>query len=246
MDCIERRRNASCDRTTADWRTVAASCAGAFRGEVPNGGTCYLAVECRDGDCPVNPCSVDTCCSHTCVDVPEPAHRGESCAGRPCVDGSFCNEFQICTALVAAGGACSSWEQCSYGLYCNGSVCANTPGRGEPCSEEICENWFGDRCLPASGTCEPLAAAGEPCEWSTDCQLPLLCEASICSDPPEVGEPCVDSGFCRVGAYCSGGICVAQQANGEPCAGGLECKTLFCDGATATSLGTCADTRPCE
>ncbi len=243
--CIERRRNASCDRTSADWRTIAASCAPAFRGEVPTGGVCYLDAECRDSACPARNCSEPRCCARTCAEQPRPAQRGESCSERPCVEGNFCNDFQVCTELLPAGSMCNLFFDCAYGLSCDGGVCENPPGRGESCVDGGCENWFGDRCAPASGTCERLATAGEPCVWGADCQLPFLCVSSVCVDPPEAGESCAEGVFCRSNAYCNGSVCVARRAEGEFCDSALECQTGHCDGATASASGICAKPPTC-
>jgi hypothetical protein len=241
-DCIERRRTASCDRTSADWRRSSAGCAAAFDGEVSNGGQCYLDAECRSGECAVGACS-ESCCVGTCFDVLAPAHIGESCAERGCVDGAFCDRNdpnQVCKALRPAGSPCGNHDECGYGLSCSEGTCVDTPARGEPCSTApFCENWFGDVCSSASGTCEPLPVVGGLCRFNNDCQAPLVCNASVCAAPPDAGEPCLDR-ICGAGTYCAAGTCATQSPEGALCTVGDECTTFWCDDTGhCTSPPTC-------
>jgi hypothetical protein len=101
-------------------------------------------------------------------------------------------------------------------------------GRGAPCRPAgvdpvvafNVECSAGLRCDAADGcdgTCEPLAAEGEPCIYR-ECADGLHCEGRVCRPPGGLGESCsllLDD--CAAGTQCVLGRCEVPVAPGEPC-----------------------------
>ncbi len=244
--CLDALRGASCDVTDADNRADVPACEEIFRGTVADGGECFDDDECLSDSCNIPDCGM-ACCAGVCdptVAIPPPAAVGQSCAQVDCVDGAFCSETNICTALIAVGSPCSGGGECTYGAYCTeAGTCADAPGRGQPCPDGECSD-IGDRCdttLPAP-TCVALSKRGDACpegfEGLFACQAPYRCDptALTCGDPPAVGAACTF--FCAAGAFCNDAdVCEATKADGQPCTGSNECgNDSFCDQELTTPV----------
>jgi hypothetical protein len=242
--CVDERRYAACDRTTADWR-AAGACAEVFAGRVEMGGDCLADAECCSGAC-LRGHNTNACAFGTCVE-PQPQIRvGEPCSfSRYCVDGAYCDGVGfVCAPLKPQGAACDSQEECAFGTYCENGTCVSTPGRGEACPEESCGNWLGDRCDPQSGTCVALGRVGGSCDYDSQCQVPLTCRDGTCAELPGVGQPCFDV-FCALDAFCDAGVCVARRSEGEPCAWSGECLRSSCIKPSSGEPGVCGPPPPC-
>ena len=237
--CLDALRGASCDVTDADNRADVPACEEIFRGTVADGGVCFDDDECLSDSCSIPDCGM-ACCAGVCdptVAITPPAAIGQSCLQVNCVDGAFCDDADICIALLPVGSQCDGGGQCTYGLYCSESgTCADAPGRGQPCPDGECSD-IGDRCDTAIAvpTCVALAKRGEACPPGSAglfaCQSPLRCSetAMICEAPPAVGAACTF--FCAAGAFCNDAdVCEAIKADGQPCTSSNECgNDSFCD-----------------
>lgn len=234
-DCLDALGDASCDVTAQNVREQPQACRDAFQGTVADGGECYNDEECLSEDCNVPDCGM-ACCAGVCSATLTEVAIGGTCNGTtgPCVRGSFCDSASTtCTALRAAGGACTSNTQCNYGLYClEAGTCADAPNRGDACPDGYCAD-IGDRC-GSTTTCVALGKVGEACSQGFaglfDCQAPLTCNQTTlqCASPPNAGEACLF--FCSSGNFCNANdVCEAQKANGVSCMDDDECQSLFCD-----------------
>lgn len=114
------------------------------------------------------------------------------------------------------------------------------------------------------GTCEPVAAIGEPCGDEARCHSSGECRDGACAARPTAGQPCADDGprcatgtscqngtctmrpwagpgeacgqaaRCRYKSDCIGGVCVEGALLGAACGAEQPCATGWCDG------GSCA------
>jgi hypothetical protein len=236
-DCIEALGDASCDVTSESSRDEPDACREAIRGTVADGGECYSDQDCISTDCTIPATCTMACCAGTCGMTRAEVAIGGSCSGTtgPCAEGSFCDSASTtCTALRAAGGACTANAQCGYGLYCSeAGTCADGPNRGNACPDGYCAD-IGDRCDATSMTCVPLGRSGDACSEGFaglfDCQQPLTCDQTTlqCGNPPVAGQPCVF--FCATGNFCNANdVCEATKTNGQACAGDDECQSQYCN-----------------
>jgi hypothetical protein len=177
------------------------------------------------------------CCAGVCDPTLAEVAIGGTCNGTtgPCVTGSFCDAASTtCTALRAAGGACTSSTQCAYGLYCpEAGTCTDAPNRGDACPDQYCAD-IGDRCSAMTTTCVALGKTGDACAMGFaglfDCQAPLTCNPTTfqCGPAPTAGQACVF--ICATGNFCNANdVCEAEKANGVACQGDGECTSQFCD-----------------
>ena len=230
--CLAAFENASCDATVEDSRVTPAICDEAIHGTVAAGGTCYIDLDCASDNCDVANCNM-ACCVGACAAAVAEAPIGQSCATANCVEGSFCSETDVCTALLAAGAACGSDQECNYGLTCAANVCVAAANRGEACVDDSCQD-IGDRC---DGTnCVARSGVGGPCSEGFagffDCQSPLVCDAAtlMCKQPPAVGAMCTFS--CAGDAFCNEqNTCEARRADGSTCDDDSQCQSQFCSDA---------------
>jgi len=246
-DCLDALGAASCDTTLENARVTPASCDEAIKGTVADAGTCFTSQECVSGNCDTTNCGM-ACCSGTCGPTIADAAIGQSCASAGCVDGAFCNDANVCEALLAANAACQNDAECAYGLTCAADVCKPAANRGEACLDGSCDD-LGDRCDDASTTCVALSGVGGTCSAGFaglfDCQRPLVCNATSlkCENPPAIGQACQFS--CADGAFCNdANVCQAPQANGATCNGNSECGSGYCDDNATPSV--CADEPICN
>ncbi len=247
-DCLDAFAGASCDRSAENAREEPAACGDTFTGTVPDGGTCYIGLDCVSGSCDVADCG-QACCSGTCAATLAEVAIGGTCNNTtgPCVRGSFCDaQTTTCVALRAIGGACTSSSQCTYGAYCGeAGTCADAPNRGDACPDGVCAD-LGDRCSSTTTTCVALGRLGEACSEGFaglfDCQAPLVCDQTSlqCANPPTAGQACLF--FCAAGNFCNDqDVCEAQKANGAACDSDSECTSRYCDDTTSV----CAEQPVC-
>lgn len=112
------------------------------------------------------------------------------------------------TGSVATGAGCLYDPQCSTGYCAVMSTC---------------------------GHCTALAASGDKCTTSSDCEANLLCASSgVCAAPVASGNSCDAAHPCAGGLACLGGTCTmphALGANCDPANASADCDAdqgLFC------------------
>lgn len=246
-ECIDAFAASSCDGTSRDVRETPQACLEAIKGKVADGGACFDDGECVSDSCNIADCG-QACCQGSCDATVAEAAIGASCATARCVNGSFCSDANVCTALLAAGAACAGNDECTYGLTCANDVCTAAANRGDTCIPDGECSDIGDRCDTASNKCVALSALGGACSEGFaglfDCQRPLVCNGTTlkCENPPAVGQAC--EFFCAPGSFCNDqSTCEAVRANGAACQSDSECDSDFCDDSGAT--GVCAANPVC-
>jgi hypothetical protein len=134
-----------------------------------------------------------------------------------------------CATQSAAGGACTSSDDCQSGLVCGAAVGAT------------------------SGSCVSPGAAGAMCDSGHPCQSTLVCSNTTCSMPVQAGGACdPQAQNCDLtqGLFCNptSKVCAQVQtaAAGAACGFSASSNTYTvcangaqCNGATATMQGTC-------
>jgi hypothetical protein len=144
-----------------------------------------------------------------CLAGPQVCPAGQACFAKP--------DNPVCGDPITEGGACSTiGHDCAAGLSCVAS--------GEPAAN--------------TGTCQPLAEAGEDC-LGIDCAEGLRClgdeTASSCAPIVEMGGACESAGECADGLDCLEGSkrCGLRAPLGAHCQADGDCERgLYCgDGA---------------
>lgn len=138
-------------------------------------------------------------------------------AGMPCLFGEFgpflCAEGFACAggtcgALPTEGQACAGVDTCAAGLGCafgpGGSICVVPRAEGEACeNRQACR---AELFCGSSGTCEPDAAIGAPCDPSLgDCGGACVLDDSggfTCRAPLAEGAGCLANEDCGAGLTC--------------------------------------------
>jgi hypothetical protein len=200
--------------TTLPWD--AACMNSAWIGLVADGGRCLASLECASEDsfCGAN---------QTCIARPG---DGQPCGAAGCATGLFCSAG-TCRPQLAAGGACTSTNQCLEGLFCDTdaapAVCAERRAIGEACtSSAACAS---DRCNP--GLC---ARNGQTCFADNDCF------GGACADDNSL---CTFDGDCAPGrCSVSGAACSAVTpcaGAGETCVFPVRCNPPDCVGDVVCS-----------
>jgi hypothetical protein len=234
IEAIESVYGAACTRTAvaaASGQSFTDSCAGVFAGTVGPGGACFFSEECADGGlCEQTDltCPRDLqCCAGTCAAQPAPIPVGGDCsAGLPnqsCASGSYCN-----TALSGASMTCVV-PSTVVGTPCSPSTLCGAP-------------LFCNLDSSGTGTCQPPAATGAPCNarvGNTSCDSMLdACDATsaTCTPRAAVGGTCdVTQNNCVLEADCVGSTCVARLQAGQVCTQGTApycLGSLNCDSTT--------------
>jgi hypothetical protein len=210
------------------------ACDTPIEGTVASGGACAFNEECLSGACSKATCA-DACCLGTCFGPPRrPARLGEACFPSPCAEG-FCDRTtDTCKALLSAGAACSTSEQCRIGLVCHGT-CQTAPGPGEPCDISRGCRDLGLVCNAATRRCTAVGLTGDRCGGDEDCSPLYDCGSDrACALRPQRGQPCTtscgDRSFCEPTTH----VCAPPQAEGAPCMGGSACESGYCDFDTNT------------
>lgn len=197
----------SCSRQLLNTPEAIAACDAVLVGKVPNGGACFLSVECAGGGtCQMADSGCDpygSCCAGTCTDGGSAATTvvttfGDSCASSPCAGSLVCGAGSICLHPVPTGG------RCDPDLF------------GRDCDD------LGDYCDRGTSTCTPMASIGSSCNpIFTPCVGYAYCDQvqSVCLPLPSLGQPCatgtgacLGSQSCDVGSY----TCVATPP-GDSC-----------------------------
>jgi hypothetical protein len=259
------------------------------------GGACKNNSDCTlDAFCNMNTCqkriapggacmALDTCIApficikNVCTLINlecAPAMVGEMCTFlRICADNAWCDSSDnfTCKARVAAGGMCTTDDQCLDGS-CTSSMCVAHKPLGASCmSSTECTNGaiclmgtcqhsdVGKRCNPSEpcpsplfcaddDTCQAPFALGQSCTLSTSgCAAGLYCNPSyVCANPlsPDAGCSGFRTGECTTGYYCNrDDHCAPEPGQGEACDSTIPCGSgLYCyQQKCVAQLGTGAE-----
>ncbi len=184
-----------------------------FAGTLDDGAVCEDNNQCQSSNCYVADGDCGTC-------QPGASAVGDSCAQADCPSTLYCDE--------------------------DGDVCAERDAAGAPCKQGSCV--LGQQCVMPdetsdTGTCQPYAAQGAPCNdqgiGQAGCNVlaGLFCNPTSNTCEPiataALGEACgfIDGAltFCGGGSACGdmdqmtfAGTCVARVAAGESCSDGFQ------------------------
>jgi Cys-rich repeat protein len=175
-----------------------------------------------------------------CRTAPPPGRAACDC-GRPCADGSRCDETLGCVI------ECSVAAECPSGSTCVGGLCLgfSAPRVREAFTELDCSCSSDDECgdlLCIEGMCRM------GCRTSDDCDAGFACVDATCV--PTVTPDCDAERPCSAGLECVAGECRAPAATcqfSSECGTGRVCVnqqcTTECDAARpcATAGTTCVD-----
>jgi len=143
---------------------------------------------------------------------------GSACNDLGCQSGLHCAGYVAlgagatlgqCVGPSAAGGPCTSSNDCQGGAYC------------------------GD------GTCGGGKAFGATCQQDTDCASGLTCQAGTCAHAAYPGDACDGTTTVCVFSLCNSGTCVDHAKVGQPCTLGTDCTTGTCYQGTCADTSVC-------
>jgi hypothetical protein len=134
--------------TAAQVQSITSACARVFLGAAGEGAACT-----SDFDC---------------------AGKGDICASAPGVSTDACAQP---TAKQLGDDCADRGDQCPTDAYCapqtGTSVCVAAQAAGQTCSSALpCDS--ESHCV--TGSCQPLATLGEPCNSDADCTGSLFCD----------------------------------------------------------------------
>jgi hypothetical protein len=167
-------------------------------------------------------CASTLWCDQVFVDKPGTC-RAASGMGGPCNDtgcstGLHCAGYValgpgatlgMCVGPSAAGGPCTSSNDCQGGAYCGNGTC----GGGKP--------------------------FGAACQQDTDCQAGLTCAANLCEHAAYPGDPCNGTSNACVLSICRNGTCVDHAKVGQPCMVNTDCTTGTCYQGACADTSVC-------
>jgi hypothetical protein len=248
-DCLDALRGRSCSTSSESQRETPSACDGTFKGKTAAGGACTDGSQCSSGSCNM-PQSDMACAAGTCG--LDEAALGASCAMADCQAGSYCNDAQVCAALLPAGAMCFANRDCAYGMTCFGEPgkCTATAATGASCATADCDK-AGDICDTTTMLCKAKGREGDACPASfagfAACINPLVCDQTTlkCAARPAIGAACFSA--CEAGAFCNqtSKKCEAEKADGGACAGDLQCVSNNCEKPSGAQMGTCKTPTVC-
>jgi hypothetical protein len=227
----------SCSRQLLNTPEAITACDAVLVGKVPNGGACFLSVECAGGGtCQMADSGCDpyaACCAGTCAGGGPALAAGDDCSagqgqcgpGTSCVGSPDGRTATCATVVTTFGDSCAS-NPCAGSLVCGaGSICLHPAPTGGRCDPDLfgrdCDD-LADYCDRGTSTCTPLASIGSPCNpIFTPCVGYATCDQiqNVCVPLPSVGQPCatgtgvcLGSQSCDLGSY----TCVATPP-GDSC-----------------------------
>ena len=211
-----------------------------FTGLVPDGGTCFIDLECKDigAECVKSKCGPDTCCAGFCQ---APAPVGGDCyqTSGICEPGSYCING-ICSA-GKGGDSCFSSNDCDEPFWCNDGRCAPDLPTGSDCLDNAAcarpESCVGlDFPESWSGRCARSQVDGDPCDGECDSRFTHYCDFSdpsgggpVCKRRSKLGELCnPEADSCELGLRCNAaGMCESLGDLGAVCNESSECRAVF-------------------
>lgn len=235
-DCLDALRDAGCTFSGQD-ETANDVCDEVFTGTVADAGACAINEECVSLNCvQTDPsCNDDvTCCAGTCG-AAEPAPTEVAVGGdcyvenTECVSGAYCQyndagTAATCVDQAGANAACTDFDGCEQGLYCdydfqtNMGTCKSPPQQGDPCEADsfgACDR-MDNYCDPTTMVCTAKVAVGGACTSGVRCVDYAYCDGAtmLCVASPAVGETCDVDGprNCLGDLECTAGTCAAPPA----------------------------------
>jgi hypothetical protein len=178
---------------------------------------------------------------------------GDGAAG--CSVDSDCDDGDLCTTDVCAGGVCSNTPiDCDDGNACTADSCLSGACSNSPLSCDDADLCTLDSCDPASGCAnDPIDCADADICTTDSCDPgtglcahdPISCDdGNVCTDDscdPALGcvqmnnaNPCDDGDVCTLDDTCSGGFCSGYA---KDCSDGSLCTDDLCDPVT----GSCSN-----
>jgi len=197
-----------------------ACCPGACRfipGPFAAGEPCDMGQRCESGTF----CKFDLQGGEPAAVCTERARRGEPCElsdyglSDSCVEGTFCNDDQVCERPRKGGEACSDDRQCAPKSHCDDEVCVSLAKKGDPC-ENTRDCLRGDT-ICHENECVELLDIGESCGPLTrPCADYAVCFEETCTERGKVGDSCNFQGGggipCYSGLFCDEGACAKPEA----------------------------------
>ncbi len=182
-------------------------------------GTCEAIVAdgmaCDNGTVcgPISQCDTSAGIPGTCVPgtAPTGLPAGAMCSPGQCQRGLVCSSASgKCAPPAAAGGACVSYFDCAYPLWCNSNLVCQAPG-----------------------------PAGTSCEFDNECAAGLGCGGTTCQTIAWVGAgaTCDAANRCLVGECAPNGKCPTVHADGATC--DRTDQTTTCDAYSVCFMGKC-------
>jgi hypothetical protein len=221
VDLLNRLAACTQSATATVTDEVPDACDAVFKGTVAAGGACFFKEECAGGASCVrtDPSCAQACCAGTCnAPTTAPAMAGESCTGRPCATGLYCDTSAAAPTcarqLTTAGAQCGVSGACASPLFCDldaasgTGTCKHAVATGAHCNPTVgsasCDD-LHDRCDATTSTCVTPAAVGAACDATMvrACVAYATCTAGTCVAQPEAGDSCDSTGPpCYSGLIC--------------------------------------------
>jgi hypothetical protein len=169
-------------------------------------------------------------------------------------DDNVCDRVYEDPAAAAAGGACTTEEDCQQpdvgSVTCTKGVCLQrVPGKaGDACLRDldgdnlpatsaICQPKDGLFCESTTKVCTAVRNAGGDCDRDAACES-SRCVAGKCVARLAAGAACSEDAACANGSWCASGFCAPQLANGTACTQSASCAGGDCvNGKCAQDLG---------
>lgn len=238
-------RNAECDRRSTDCLNATLECpdliasAGSTRtvAELKACAEVYRTLSCDDvltGKLPPcvtpgtlaagEPCMYPSQCAsldclndgYGCGVCSRPVATGEECdlEETGCAHEDKCTDFtctprvrHVFTIVADAGASCALEQPCTDGYICQGAggtsatgTCNPLPAAGESCALLYCAP--GNYCLEGDLICTPDIPSGQPCGFSSSLMEAFYCGGDL---------------TCHYGATAATGTCLPFPKLGEPC-----------------------------
>ncbi|MGV3623329.1 MAG: hypothetical protein ACO1OB_21090 [Archangium sp.] len=168
-----------------------------------------------------------------------------------CRTGSRC-VANTCTAEGDVNQPCDNLRTCKFGLECGPTnTCRGQGEAGAACGGGNASCGNGLFCNIASGmttgVCTTLRGANGTCQFSTQCQSTLYCNApqggsGACVARLAAGATCErhnEPWACQSGLYCTtvstgaaSGVCAVTKGHGASCTSSSECSNGYCTAGT--------------
>jgi len=153
---------------------------------------------------------------------------GSATPGTPCSTDVDCMPplfciLKTCRYLGKVGDSCATNADCTMPLVCEKSKCIDTSGgavssygTGAAAGAEVeckkdadcVKKGAGFKFCIANQCRKNLSAAGEACQYTTDCQEGLFCIVGVCrKEQSESGEPCRSNDDCKRPNLCINFVC---------------------------------------
>lgn len=204
-------------------------------GQAANGAPCGDSGQCASSYCNLGTNGKCGTCAAAVAQAGGACYRDDDCAfGTRCV-GQNANGASPtagkCTALGAAGAACSATAPCHASLNCIAGTCTTPLSTGAACDQRPdvfgnCSELRGEYCsAKTGGTCAMLGVAGvgkpcglvgttlEVCSAGGTCVVPTGAAMGSCVAPAADFGTCVSSNGpgCLAPASCTQGVCQVPE-----------------------------------